>query len=267
MKSKEKQYDYLKAISPIIKKAGLKALSTWSKFDRKDSSFKGDREIVTKTDKDTEKNIIKAISKLFPEHSFLGEESGTDSKESDYVWIIDPIDGTTNFSIHNPLWSISVGLAYQGEIIFGLIYIPVIDEIFSAAKGKGAKLNNKKLFLRNKLPNLKAVHTFCHGYRDRDIKVALNYYLSQKTISLDCRQLGSAAIELCFVAAGRVDSLIIPGARAWDVAAGYLIAKEAGASVTDFNGKEWNLKSKDIAVCHNGVKKQVLATLKKAEKM
>jgi myo-inositol-1(or 4)-monophosphatase len=122
------------------------------------------------------------------------------------------------------LWSISIGLAYKGEIIFGIIYAPVLEEIFWAKKGGGAYLNKKKIKLLNIDPK-KLIHTFCNGQTKRDLDISLNYYKHQKLNSLDCRQLGSAAIELCYVASSRVDSIVIPGANSWDVSAGALIAR------------------------------------------
>ena len=272
-----KENEYLEVLTPIIKAAGQKALKKWLTFDRTNIELKSRTQIVTAIDKETEKMIIKSLRAHFPEHSFLGEESGksrgkktTHGKSiKNFLWIIDPIDGTTNFTIHNPLWSISVGLACEGKIICGLVYVPVLDEIYTAIYGQGAYLNGRRLRL-NITPIkpgsgfTKFIHTFCHGERARDRKIALNYYRQQKAAALDCRQLGSAAIELAYVAAGRVDSLVIPGAKSWDVAAGALIAREAGASVQDFTGQEWNLKSGDIIAAKPQIIKSVSDRIKRA---
>ena len=253
--------DYYQTLAPIITAAGLKAKNKWKTFRRTDAVLKSATEIVTAIDKQTEKELIKHIKTSFPDHAFLGEESGS-SGQSDYVWIIDPIDGTTNFSIHNPLWCISIGLAYKGEIIFGIIYAPVLDELFWAAKGKGAFFNNKRLKASRKRAKGKDIHAFCHGQTPRDMKRALAYYSHQKLNSLDCRQLGSAAIELAYVAAGHLDSILIFGANAWDVAAGALIAKEAGASVSDSLGRPWTIKSEDILVARKDLKTSIVEKIK-----
>ena len=142
-----KEINYYKIIYPIIKTAGDKAKAQWHKYKRQNSKLKSKTEIVTVADKMTEKFLIQKIGKQFPSHAFLGEESGESKNKSDYTQIIDPIDGTTNFSIHNPLWSISIGLAYKGEVIFGIIYAPVLEEVFWAKRGGGAFLNNKKINL------------------------------------------------------------------------------------------------------------------------
>ncbi len=254
---------YLKIIEPLIKEAGQKALKKFYKFDRHSAMLKGKQDLVTKVDIETEKFLMKNIKKAYPKHGFLAEESGKKDFMSPYIWFIDPIDGTTNFSIHNPLWSISIGLAYNNEIIFGAIYFPFLDELFHAHKNQGAYLNKKKLKLNPKLNTQKLIHTYCHGSNKKDKYKAIKYYTIQKKQALDCRQLGSAAIELAYVAAGRIDSIVIPGAKPWDIAAGSLIAKEAGASVLDFKGNPWSLKSPDILACHPKVKKDILKVLKK----
>ncbi len=255
--------NYLKIIKPLIKEAGQKALKKFHKFDRHSAMLKGKQDLVTKVDLETEKFLMKNIKKNFPKHGFLAEESGKQDFSSSHVWFIDPIDGTTNFSIHSPLWSISIGLAYKKDIIFGAIYFPFLDELFYAHKKQGAYLNKMKLKLSSKLNTKKLIHTYCHGSGKENKEKAIKYYAAQKNLALDCRQLGSAAIELSYVATGRIDSIVIPGAKPWDIAAGSLIAKEAGASVLDFNGKPWSLNSSDILACHPKTKKDILKVLRK----
>jgi len=243
-----------------VKKAGKLALREYKKFHRSEIKLKSGREIVTKVDLASEKIIIDEIKKNFKEHEILSEESGDNKQKSDYLWIIDPIDGTTNFTIHNPLWAISVGVAYRNKIIFGFIYAPFLEELFVAEKGKGAYLNNHKIKI-SKVKKEKEIHTFCHGSNKKSVLKALKYYRKQKLNKLDCRQLGSASMELAYVASGRVESIMIPGAHSWDVAAGVLIVREAGGKVTDFDGKVWNLDSKDIiasnGTTHNSILKVI----------
>lgn len=229
----------------IIKEAGQELKKLFFNRNFK-TSFKSKHEIVTTADKLSEKIIIKNIKKYFPTHSILSEEAGLNKQKSDFLWIIDPLDGTTNFFMHNPLFSISIGLAYKNEIILGAIYFPILDELYFAEKGKGAFLNNKKIFVSkiNKLE--KSFLTFCHGSKITDIKKSIKIYTKLKLKSADFRQLGSAAIELAFVARGTTEAIMIPGANSWDVAACALLVFEAGGSVVDFNNKPWNLKSKNI---------------------
>ncbi|MGI6347744.1 MAG: inositol monophosphatase family protein [Patescibacteria group bacterium] len=253
-----------------MKKIALEAVSLaaetlkkeYYKFSRTKINLKDKNQIVTKHDLDSEKIIIQKIKQHFPEHRILSEEKGDNKKNSDYLWIIDPIDGTTNFSIHNPLWSISLSLVYKNEIILGIILAPILNELYLAEKNKGAFLNGKKI----KTPSYtgeKIINTFCHGSKIKDKKRALKYYNYQKINSLDCRQLGSATIELAYTALGRVDSLMIPGAHPWDVAAGALIVKEAGGKVTDFKGKNWTIDSPDILASNPKIHSKLLQIIKK----
>jgi myo-inositol-1(or 4)-monophosphatase len=253
---------YYTILKPIILRAGKKAKKDWQSFKRQDTEFKDKKELVTIVDKKTEKYLSESLRKALPDYGILGEEFGNDNKNSDYLWIIDPIDGTTNFSFHNPLWCISVGLAYKNKVIFGMIYIPVLDELYYANKGQGAYLNDKKIKIIDKAVTEKEIHAFCHGNSSRDVRLAMNYYRRQKLQSFDCRQLGSAAIELAYVAASRVDSLVIPGAKDWDIAAGALIAQEAGAKVTNFNGINWQLGEKDIIACRSKILNKILKLIK-----
>lgn len=260
-------------IKKTIKKAAIESGNILKKrflnFDRNDVSFKPGHETLTQADLESEKIILKKIKKEFPDHRVLSEESGENEKISDYLWIIDPLDGTTNFSMHNPLFSVSIGLCFKNEIVLGVIYFPILDELYIAEKDKGAKkycpsgsTNGKKMKVSNiKKDNI--INTFCHGRKLDDIKRATDYHRGQKINNFDCRQLGSAAIELAYVACGRVESIFIPGAHSWDVAAGVVLVREAGGRVSDAKGKDWTLESKDILASNGLVHNQILKEIKK----
>ena len=259
-------------IKQVAKEAGFEAgkelYQRFLKFDRGTVKFKSGHEIVTQADLASEKIILKKIKSNFPDHRILSEESGDTKKNSDYLWVVDPLDGTTNFSMHNPLWSISIAVLYKRKVFLGLVYAPFLDELFLAEMGKGSKLyspakntRGKKLKVSGVREN-RVLNTFCHGTSEKDIQKTLDYYRKQKLNDLDCRQLGSAAIELAFVAAGRVESIVIPGAHAWDVAAGVLLVRESGGKVTDASGKPWSLNSQDMVATNGRVHKQVLEVLK-----
>lgn len=251
LNTKDKQ-----VIFDAVLKSGKMLLKEFECFDRSAIKLKSHHEILTECDLKSEKIIISAIKKNFPAHQILSEEAGNNHKKSDYLWIIDPIDGTTNFSMHNPLFSISLGLAFKGEIIFGIVYAPYMKEMYFAERGKGARLNGKKIKVSN-IKTGKVLNAFCHSTQKKDIKRAIEYYRKQKLNDFDCRQMGSAAIELAYVAAGRIESIAIPGAHPWDVAAGVLLVIESGGEVTDFKGKIWNLGSSDMLATngkvHNGI--------------
>jgi myo-inositol-1(or 4)-monophosphatase len=242
------------------KKAGTILLKKYQHFDRSKVSFKSKHEILTAADLAAEKEIIKTIRKSFPKHQILAEESGETTTKSDYKWFIDPLDGTTNFSMHNPIWATSIALSYKNKVILGIIYSPSLEEFFYTEKGKGAYLNNKKIKV-SKFSGEKVINTFCHGNQEKHIKKAIKYYNKQKLAQFDARQLGSASMELAYVASARVESITIPGANYWDIAAGALLVKEAGGKVTDFNNKTWNLDSYDIIASNGKVHKQILEAL------
>lgn len=242
-------------------KSGKILIEKYKKFDRGSIKMKSAHEIVTANDLLSEKIIISEIKKNFKDHAIFSEEAGKNNFKSDYLWIIDPIDGTTNFSMHNPLWSISIALAYKGKIILGIVYAPILGDLFYAKYGRGAYLNNKKIKVSN-ITSGKVLNTFCHGNTTKDIKRAIKYYTRQKLENLDCRQLGSAAIETSYVACGRIESIVIPGVNAYDVASGVIIVREAGGKVTDFKGKEWNLNSSDIIASNGKVHNDILKKVK-----
>lgn len=258
-----------KELLTVIIKAGEYARKEFEVFDRKAVKLKSKREIVTRIDINSEKIIMSGLKRAFPEAGFISEEAGSVKARRDDVWIIDPIDGTTNFSIHNPLWAISIGLASKGSLVLGAIYAPVIGELYWAKKGKGAwqirirpgKAGKKQRIRVSDMPNEKILNTFCHGGTMDDLKVALKYYRHQKLNGFDCRQLGSAALELAYVAAGRVESIMIPGANSYDVAAGALLVKEAGGRVTDFGNRPWKLSSRDILASNGKVHKDLLKAI------
>jgi len=252
--------EFKKVAVQAAKKSGKMLLREYKNFDRNKIKFKSHYEIVTRADLMSEEIIISLIKDNFPHHAVLAEESGQSKNQSDYLWIIDPLDGTTNFSMHNPLWSISIGLVKNNEFLLGLVYAPFMDEMFVAEKDKGASLNGKKIKV-SKNKSGKILNTFCHGTKEKDIKRAIRYYQKQKLEALDCRQMGSAAIELAFVATGRTESFLAPGARDWDVAAGVLLVWEAGGIVTDFKGEEWKIGSGDILASNGYVHREILRVI------
>ncbi|RLC38167.1 inositol monophosphatase [Candidatus Falkowbacteria bacterium] len=251
-----------KVATKAIKNAGKIALGEYKNFDRATIKLKAHQEILTKVDLMSEKVIIDEVKKNFPEHSILSEEAGDDNIKSEYLWIIDPIDGTTNFSMHNPLWCVSVGIAYRGEIVLGFIYAPCQNELYTAQKGQGAYLNGKKIKVSNIFEG-KILNAFCSAREIKHTKKAVRYFSYQKLRGGSCYMLGSAALELGYVAAGRLESMVIPGAHPWDVAAGVLLVREAGGIVSDFKGGEWTLRSENMLASNGKVHREVLKVINK----
>jgi myo-inositol-1(or 4)-monophosphatase len=248
----------------VIKEVGDILIKKFQTFDRHDIKLKDAQEIVTEYDLMSEEIIIKAIKNNFPDHGILAEESGSNSKESDWLWAIDPIDGTTNFSMHNPLWCVSIGLMYKNELVLGVIYAPLLNELYVAVKGCGAFLNNKPIKV-SEIKQGKILHSFCWGRGDENTRHMFSYLKNQKMNGSSIRHLGTAAIELAFVSAGRLESFILPNVKLWDVAAGILLVKEAGGRVTDFKGQLWNIESKNMVASNNLVHEKILTVLNESK--
>lgn len=224
----------------LAKKAALEAGRII--MDYFNSSFevseKSDSSVVTTADVEAEKVILSMIKNLFPGHSISAEESGDKNTESDFHWIVDPLDGTTNFSKKIAFFNTAIALEHKGEVVLAVVYNPVADELFHAVKRAGAFLNGKKVSVSNS-DFESAFFTFCHsrGQQDKD-KVA-EAYAKLKPVARELRKLGSANLELASLACGRVDSFVGVGTKIWDFKPGCLIAEEAGAVVTDFEGNPW----------------------------
>ncbi len=243
--------------------AGAMLMKKFTTHNRANVRTKRKHEVVTPSDLASEKIILRAIKKNFPSHKILSEEAGkTGSDESDYLWVVDPLDGTTNFSMGNPLFSISIALTKNNQIILGIIYIPFLDELYLAEQDKPATLNNKKIEVseENKINN--ALLTFCHGNDEESIKRAINIHYHFKTAAKDIRQIGSAAIELAWVARGKTEAIIIPGAHSWDVAAGILLVRQAGGTVTDMLGHDWTLNSEGIIATNKKISDNLIRLVK-----
>ena len=196
--------------------------------------------LVTKADVACQKSILQFIKKFFPSHDFLAEEDGLKNTGSDWKWIIDPIDGTTNFAHTMPHFSVSIALAYKNEIVLGGVYDVCMNELFLARKGHGATLNGKKIHVSavKKVENSLLVTGFPY-VRENRMPELLNRFEKFILACHDIRRLGSAALDMCWVAAGRFDGYWEDCLNPWDISAGKLILEEAGGKVTDFAGRPW----------------------------
>lgn len=196
-------------------------------------------DFVTEVDKMCEEKIIEVLSNAYPSHNFLGEESGLkESGKSEYTWIIDPLDGTTNFIHGIAQFAVSIALCKNNQLIHAVVYDAPRNELFTASKGKGAVLDNRRIRVSGLTDMKKALVGTGFPFREED-----NYSAYMKTFeevaenTSGIRRPGSAALDLCWLACGRYDAFWEKGIRAWDIAAGALIALESGALVTDFAGE------------------------------
>lgn len=222
-------------------------------LDIKISNKEGINNLVTEVDHASEKVIIETIKKNFPGHHILSEECGDLMQNSEYKWIVDPIDGTVNFAHHIPICCISIGIEHNGKMILGAIYNPFINEFFVAEKGCGATLNNKTISVskKEKVVNACLVTGFPYTYLDEP-NGPLQVFERFIRRGVPVRRLGSAAIDLAWVACGRFDGFYEHKLQAWDSAAGFLMVEEAGGKVTDLNGGEYSPYQPGI-IASNGI--------------
>jgi len=224
--------------------------------------FKDPRSIVTKADVLSEETIMNTIRKKFPKHNFLTEESGSIKNSSEYTWIIDPIDGTTNFVSKIPQFAVSIALAKNDEILMGVVYNPCTNEIFFAEKGKGSYLNNKKLQVSKK-----------NKFKDCILGFNLpsNIEIGKKTLYIQrknfgtfrgIRNFGSAALHLCYLADRKFDLYFSLDLKPWDIAAAKLIVEEAQGKITNIKGKRWNINDKTLVASNKILHKKFIELLK-----
>jgi myo-inositol-1(or 4)-monophosphatase len=201
------------------------------------SNKEGVNNLVTEADHAAEKTIMETIREQFPEHFILSEESGEMATASEYKWIIDPLDGTVNYAHGIPICCVSIGLEHNGQMIMGAVYNPFLDEFFIGERGKGATLNGDPIGVSAKTTVMDSciVTGFPYTYLDMP-NGPLQVFDRFIRRGVPVRRLGSAAIDLCWVAAGRFDGFYEHKLNAWDSAAGFLILEEAGGKVTDFKG-------------------------------
>jgi myo-inositol-1(or 4)-monophosphatase len=226
------------------------------------SNKQGINNLVTEADHAAEKAIFSVIKKEFPDHYILSEEAGEIIRDSDYKWIIDPIDGTVNFAHGIPICCVSIAIEYQGEITMAAVYNPNLNELFFAEKGKGSTLNEKKISVSEKANVINAclVTGFPYTYLDMP-NGPLEIFEKLIRMGIPVRRLGSAAIDLCWVAAGRFDGFYEHKLEAWDSAAGYLIVEEAGGRVTDFKGNKFSPYQPHILATNGRIHEEMLAVV------
>jgi len=243
-------------------KAGAAELSRFFNKSFIVSNKEGINNLVTEADHASEKAILDVIYKEFPDHHILSEEAGEIIQDSNYKWIIDPIDGTVNFAHSIPLCCVSIAVEYKGEIILASVYNPIMNELFFAEKGKGATLNDKPIRVSKKqnVMNACLVTGFPYTYLDMP-NGPLQIFEKLIRKGIPVRRLGSAATDLCWVAAGRFDGFYEHKLQAWDSAGGYLIVEEAGGKVTDFNGSKFSPYQPHILATNGDIHEEMLAVI------
>ncbi len=215
-------------------------------------AFKGTVDLVTDADEAAEKLIVEGIRAVFPDHRLTGEEGATGADDSDYGWYVDPIDGTTNFAHGYAHWAVSIMMEYRGEPVVGAVYDPMKDEMFFAVKGQGATLNDSPIRVSTVPELLQALTATGFSYTIAERAPAFALWQAFNNNAQGMRRGGAAALDMVWVAAGRLDAYLERPINTWDVGAGVIIAREAGATVTMMDGRAYDLHGREVC-CTNGV--------------
>jgi myo-inositol-1(or 4)-monophosphatase len=251
----------------VMEKACRKAAKTiirdFGEIEKLQVSVKGPGDFVSAADKRAEQIIISELEKARPTYSILSEEIGEIKKDDSFKWVIDPIDGTSNFLHGIPHFAISIGLEHNKEIICGIIYDPIKDEMFAAEKGNGSYLNNQRIRVssRSKLKDC-IISTGGPRVNSEDKELSLNEYIKfSSKVLIPIRKMGSAALDMAYVAAGRCDGFWQRNLSHWDIAAGIVIVKEAGGYVTDTKGGSTYIENKNILVTNSKINDEMIEVL------
>ena len=219
--------------------------------------YKGDVDLVTEVDERAEGVIGEVLREAFPGYGMLAEEGGRRQGEGDSRWIVDPLDGTTNYAHGLPIFAVSIALERAGEVVLGVVHDPMRGETYVAQRGSGATLNGEPIRVSDTDEPIRALLVTGFPYDRADMRAAVGLFGRLTELTQGVRRLGAAALDLCYVAAGRLDAYYEKGLHAWDVAAGSLIIKEAGGRITDYRGRELDLEGREV-VASNGLLHPVL---------
>jgi myo-inositol-1(or 4)-monophosphatase len=228
--------------------------------------FKGIINLVTEMDLKSEKLIVMRLRKLLPDASFLTEEGSAIENDSPYKWVIDPLDGTTNYAHTLPIWCVSIALEWRGEIVLGCVYDPNRNELFAAVQGKPARLNGKLIRVSDhrRLDQSMLATGFPYDIQTSSIN-NLDHFVSFSKAARAIRRAGSAALDLCYLAMGRFDGFWELKLHPWDTAAATLIVKQAGGKVTDFRGKPFSVYSEHLLASNGAIHNQMIRVLAAGE--
>jgi myo-inositol-1(or 4)-monophosphatase len=235
----------------------------YASFQRTAVELKGKNDLVSYVDRTAEDRLVKVLSLMLPSCGFINEEAGTLNSDRDFVWVIDPLDGTSNFVYGIPFFCTSVGLLHRGERILGCVYDPLREDMYTAIRGKGAYLNGKRIHVDPAEELGQALVGTGFPYRKTDQMTAYFALLAEfLTRSTGLRRLGAAALDLCFVASGKFGLFYETSLKPWDVAAGWLILEEAGGRLTDFQGQPYRFGAESLLASNGHLHEQALAIIR-----
>lgn len=221
------------------------------------------KEVTSSNDYEADRIVIDLITERCPSHNLMTEETGFIDRGSPYTWVVDPLDGSSNFLNHNPFFAVSICLTYENKPITGVVFSPFLEEIAVARRGHGCTVNGRKVTVSTTSDLSRTYIVGCPGGEKHNRRFAAMEFALHKEIK-DFRKIGSAAIEAYMVAAGRVDAFTTLKISPWDVAAGALCVEEAGGKVTDFHGNPWNLAKTDLVVSNGVIHDAVLRKIEEA---
>jgi len=242
----------------LSKEVGGFLLQESKNFDLANIEYKGAKDLVSYVDREAETKLVAGLEKILPDAGFLTEEGTVSKQNNNLYWVVDPLDGTTNFLHSLPVFSTSIGLMHNGEVVLGVVYEPNKDECFWATKGNGAYLNNKKISV-SKVDSLSKALIgtgFPYSLLDRGPRY-FDLMRELQEQSHGMRRLGSAAVDLAYVACGRFDAYYEFNLKPWDIAAGILLVQEAGGKISDFEGGNDYISGKEIVAGNNLVQHEI----------
>ena len=255
-------------VDPILKEAASRAAREAGRYildhlgDVHEIRYKSEAiNLVTEVDQASEAMIVKALEKASPGFGFLGEEMGQKGPTQGRRWIIDPLDGTTNYAHAFPFFCVSIGLEEKGAPILGIVYDPVRDELFSGSRGEGAQLNGKRIAVSQTTDIEKSLLATGFSYQVRKTGQNLDHFRNFMMVSQAVRRAGSAALDLCYLACGRFDGFWEFDLQPWDTVAASLIVEEAGGKVSDFQGRPYSHYQKEILASNKHLHSAMLQVL------
>ncbi|MDZ7597140.1 MAG: inositol monophosphatase family protein [Desulfobacterales bacterium] len=257
--------DHIKRIAIAAAYKGGEALR--SRFGSvTDIRKKGAIDLVTEADTASERVIIQTLRHAFPDHAIMAEESGETAGDRDFLWVIDPLDGTTNFAHQVGLFAVSIAFAHQGRLVAGIVFNPLSGELFSAVDGQGASLNGRPIRVSPvaTLGDSLLVTGFPYNFAE-SLPLLMTRFARCLKASQGVRRLGAAALDLCYVASGRFEAFWEENLKPWDTAAGVVIAREAGGTVTDFSNRPFTPEKPEILASNGWVHQAMIAQLEQKE--
>lgn len=247
---------YLETAVDIARESGA-LLSTY--FERRIGfELKGDFDLVTEADRASERLVVERLRSHFPSHSIVAEEGGGHEGSGDYRWYVDPLDGTTNFAHGYPIFNVTLALEQQGEMLVGVVFDPTRQEMFSAERGAGAYLNNRRIQVSRAKRLEDSLVSTGFPSRKRHLNVNIHFYHQMAMATHGVRRGGSAAIDLAYVACGRLEAFWEFGLNPWDMAAGTLLVREAGGACSDMKGDPHHMKSPHLLTDNGAIHAETL---------